>query len=67
MNTFFSKAFLTGLALGLLTSRLAGSKIKKKKRLQNLGVTPAMFTKSVWREGRQRRKGEERWLRIMST
>jgi hypothetical protein len=67
MNTFFSRAFLTGLALGLLTSRLADYKMKKKKKLQNLGLTPATFTKSAWREGRERKKGEERWLRIMST
>jgi len=67
MNTFFSKAFLTGLALGLLTSRLAEYKMKKKKKLQNLGLTPATFTKAARREIGMRRKGEERWLRIMST
>jgi len=52
MNTFFSKAFLTGLALGLLTSRLADYKMKKKKKLRNLGVTPATFTRAAWRAGR---------------
>jgi uncharacterized membrane-anchored protein YhcB (DUF1043 family) len=49
MHSFFSRAFLMGLALGLLTSRLAEYKMKKKKKLQNLGVTPATFTKSAWR------------------
>ena len=67
MKTFFSRTFLTGLAVGLLTARVADYKIKKKKELPNLGVTPASFTKVARRARRQRRKGEERWLRSMST
>lgn len=67
MKTFFSRAFLTGLAVGLLTARLADYKIKKKNSLPNLGVTPASLTKVARREDRYRSKGEIRWLRSMST
>ena len=67
MKTFFSAAFLTGLAVGLLTARLADCKIKKKNKLPELGVTPAALTKAARHEGKYRSKGEIRWLRSMST
>jgi hypothetical protein len=67
MKTFFSGAFLTGLAVGLLTARLADYKIKKKNSLPSLGVTPASLTKTARHENRYPRKGEVRWLRSMST
>jgi uncharacterized membrane-anchored protein YhcB (DUF1043 family) len=67
MKTFFSRAFLMGLAVGLLTARLADYKIKKKNNLPNLGVTPGSLTKAARHEDRYRSKGETRWLRSMST
>ena len=67
MKTFFSAAFLTGLAVGVLTARLADCKIKNKNSIPNLGVTPATLTKAARRAGRHRKKGEDRWLRSMST
>jgi hypothetical protein len=67
MKTFFSRAFLTGLAAGLLTARMADYKIKKKKKLPSLGVTPASLPKAARRKDRYRNKGEKRWLRSMST
>lgn len=67
MKTFFFRAFLTGLAFGLLTARLADYKIKKKNNLPNLGMTPASLTKVARRQDRYGNKGEIRWLRSMST
>ncbi len=67
MKTFFFRAFLIGLAAGLLTARLADYKIKKKKKLPNLGVTPDSLPKATRRKGGDRNKGEERWLRNMAT
>jgi len=67
MKTFFSRAFLMGLAVGLLTARMADDKIKKKNKLPNLGVTPAALPKAARRKDRYRSKGEIRWLRSMST
>jgi uncharacterized membrane-anchored protein YhcB (DUF1043 family) len=67
IKTFFSRAFLSGLVVGLLTARLADYKIKKKQKLPNLGVTPASLTKAARRKDRYRSKGEKRWLRSMST
>ncbi|HCS48472.1 MAG: hypothetical protein A2V45_00070 [Candidatus Aminicenantes bacterium RBG_19FT_COMBO_58_17] len=46
MKTLFSRAFLTGLAVGLLTARLSDYKIKKKNKLQNLGLTPESLRKT---------------------
>jgi uncharacterized membrane-anchored protein YhcB (DUF1043 family) len=67
MRTFFSAAFLTGLAAGLLTARLTEYNIKKKNKLPNLGVTPTSLRKAARREDPPRSKGEIRWLRSMST
>jgi hypothetical protein len=67
MKTFFSRAFMSGLAVGLLTARLADYKIKKKNNLPSLGLTPASLTKAARHENRYRKKGEIRWLRNMST
>jgi hypothetical protein len=67
MKTLFSRAFLMGLAAGLLTALLADYKIKKKKKLPNLGLTPAALPKGALRIDRHRNKGEERWLKSMST
>jgi uncharacterized membrane-anchored protein YhcB (DUF1043 family) len=67
MKTLFSWAFLMGLAVGLLTARLADDKIKKKNKLPNLGVTPAALLKAARRKDRYRSKGEIGWLRSMST
>jgi hypothetical protein len=67
MKSFWSGAFLAGLAAGVLTVLVADCKMKKKHSLLNLGVTPATLTKAARREGRLRKKGEERWLRSMST
>jgi len=67
MKTFFFRAFLIGLAVGLLTARLADYKIKKKNKLQNFGVTPASLAKAARRKDRYRSKGDIRWLRSMST
>lgn len=67
MKTFLFRAFLMGLAVGLLTARLADYKIKKKNKLPNLGVTPASLPKAARRKDRYRSKGEIRWLRSMAT
>ena len=48
MKALSSRPFLTGLGLGLLTVCLAGIKMKKKKKLPNLGVVPPRVKRKAW-------------------
>jgi hypothetical protein len=66
-KTLFSRTFLTGLAVGLLTVGLAGYKMKNKNKLQNLGLTPEAVRKAARRRFPGLKKGEERWLTRTST
>jgi type III secretory pathway component EscU len=50
IKTLFSRTFLTGLALGLLTAGLASYKMKKKNNLHNLGLTPEAVRKAARRK-----------------
>jgi len=52
MKTFFSRAFVAGLAVGLLTTLVREYKMKKKNKLQSLGLTPASFAKAARRGSR---------------
>jgi hypothetical protein len=49
IKSLFSRAFLAGLAAGLLTAGLAGYKMNKKNRLQSLGLTPDILRKAPGR------------------
>jgi len=53
IKTFFSKCFLLGLAVGLLTALSARFKMKKKKEIPNLGMTPASLGKAARRQNWQ--------------
>jgi hypothetical protein len=66
-KTLVSRTFLTGLAVGLLTAGLAGYKMKKKNKIQNLGLTPEAVRKAARHKILGRKKGEERWLTRTST
>jgi hypothetical protein len=46
-KALFSRTFLTGVALGLLTARLAERKMKKNNKLHNLGLTPDAVVKAA--------------------
>jgi hypothetical protein len=52
MKTFFPRAFIAGLAVGLLTTWCREYKMKKKNKLQNLGLTPASLAKAARRGSR---------------
>jgi hypothetical protein len=67
IKILFSRTFLTGLAIGLLTAGAAGYKMKKKNNLHNLGLTPEAVRKAARHKFLGRDKGEERWLTNTST
>jgi hypothetical protein len=67
VKTLLSRTFLTGVAIGLLTARAAGHKMKKKNKLRNLGLTPEAVKKAARHKFPGRDKGEERWLTSTST
>jgi hypothetical protein len=50
VKTLLSRTFLTGVAIGLLTARAAGHKMKKKNKLRNLGLTPEAVRKAARRK-----------------
>lgn len=52
MKTFFPKAFVAGVAVGLLTTWVRDYKMKKKNKLRNLGLTPASLGKAAGRHSR---------------
>jgi hypothetical protein len=52
MKTFFPKAFVAGVAVGLLTTWVRDYKMKKKNKLRNLGLTPASLGKAAGRDSR---------------